>query len=93
MDTFGPDFPVKEAYIKRTEYFNDYVSKNGIPQKPGIDMLLDYLTRHRVPMCVATSASKNVAEIKLKSGGLDGRFQKIICGDDVKDGKPSPEIF
>ena len=93
MDTFGPDFPLKDAYVKRTECFNDYVSKNGIPQKPGIDMLLDYLTENHVPMCVATSASKQVANIKLKSGGLDGRFQKMIYGDDVKDGKPSPEIF
>ncbi len=93
LDVFGPNFPVKEAYVKRTEYFNDYVSKNGIPQKPGIDMLLNYLTENHVPTCVATSASKRVAEIKLHRGGLDGRFEKMICGDDVKEGKPSPEIF
>ena len=93
LGAFGPDFPVEEAYEKRTTYFIDYAKKNGLPQKPGVDVLLNYLAEMSVPVCVATSAGNDVAELKLKSGGLARYFDKVVTGDDVSEGKPSPDIF
>ena len=92
-DAFGPDFPVSEAYEKRTQYFLEYAHKNGLPQKIGVDEILDYLESINVPVCIATSASADIAALKIDRGGLSERFDKIVCGDDVSVGKPSPEIF
>ena len=68
-----------------------------IPDMPGAMRLLRFLKRKKVPMALATSTSKEELTKKMKSSET-GKimleyFDAICCGDEVKKGKPDPEIF
>lgn len=47
--------------------------------------------RHRLALC--TSAARTTAEATLATLGLSGRFDPIVTGDDIAEGKPSPQGF
>jgi beta-phosphoglucomutase-like phosphatase (HAD superfamily) len=46
-----------------------------------------------LPYALATSTSRNIVGWKLRYAGLDGVFPLIVCGDEVENGKPAPDIF
>ena len=68
-----------------------------IPDMPGAMRLLRFLKRKKVPMALATSTSKEELTKKMKSSETGKNmleyFDAICCGDEVKKGKPDPEIF
>jgi HAD superfamily hydrolase (TIGR01509 family) len=47
----------------------------------------------KVPMAVATGGTRVVAEKTLQVVGLSDLFDEVVTSDDVKNGKPDPEIF
>lgn len=83
----------KLAVQQRVQYANDYIREHGMPVKPGLMELLSYLKGNGVKMAVATSTERSRAEHYLRSGGVLGLFDAIVCGDMVRLGKPEPEIF
>jgi HAD superfamily hydrolase (TIGR01509 family) len=90
---FGEDFPFEEVQRLRREYVIEHVEKNGIAIKPGVFELLDFLDKVKLPRAIATSTHKKSVIHNLSRVGLDGRFETIVCGDEIKNGKPSPDIF
>ena len=42
---------------------------------------------------MATSTSRKTAEINIENAGVAEYFDVLVCGDDVKNGKPHPEVF
>jgi pseudouridine 5'-phosphatase len=68
-----------------------------LPQRvemlPGLEDLLNWLERNRIPKAVATSSSRRLAEAALGHFDLIPRFQFVLTGDDVTRGKPDPEIY
>jgi HAD superfamily hydrolase (TIGR01509 family) len=59
----------------------------------GIPLLLDGIKALGVKVGVASSSSHELIQLVLGKIGLSGRFDVIISGDDVSEGKPSPEIY
>jgi HAD superfamily hydrolase (TIGR01509 family) len=49
--------------------------------------------RGKVPMAIATGGSRMVIEKTLKAVGISDWFDEVVTADDVKEGKPAPEIF
>ncbi len=49
--------------------------------------------RGRLPMAVATGGGRDIVRSTLKQIGLLDAFEHIISADDVKIGKPAPDIF
>jgi HAD superfamily hydrolase (TIGR01509 family) len=92
-DAFGPDFPLEQANQKRLRYMYDHFKRFGVAFKPGLLSLLDFLEGAGVRKAVATSSCRESAIKKLTAGGLADRFEVIITGDDVRSGKPAPDIF
>ena len=43
--------------------------------------------------CIATSGEMSTAKINLKALGLDPKKINLITRDDVKNGKPDPDLF
>jgi beta-phosphoglucomutase len=60
---------------------------------PGIFKFIECLNRAGIPMGLATSASTNRARSTLKRMGLMGYFATLVTGDEVRLGKPDPEIY
>ena len=55
--------------------------------------LADYLEKNNIKKVVATSSKREKAEYMLKNAGIFDRFDFLVCGDEVLNGKPDPEIF
>jgi HAD superfamily hydrolase (TIGR01509 family) len=92
-ETLGPDFPYEQIKENYGRLLVEDVEKNGIPQRPGLLVLLDHLKALRLPMAVATSTARKIALWKLEKAGIAGRFSLMVCGDEVENGKPAPDIF
>lgn len=60
---------------------------------PGLVELLDQLKIANIPHAVATSSGRHHAESLIGHHGILDRFQFLLSGEDVKHGKPNPEIY
>ena len=92
-DAFGAEFRAEEAIKRAYVHFDEYIEKNGIEIKPGFFEVVELLDKTGIPRAIATSSSKAFAGRKLAASGLVGRFNIVVCGDEVQNGKPAPDIF
>jgi len=60
---------------------------------PGVPEVLFELRRRGVRLALASSSAAPVIAASLEALGLAGVFETRVSGDDVSQGKPSPEIF
>ena len=93
FNKFGSDFPYWElSQIGRNRYL-DYIQANGIPVKKGLNEILEAIKSRGGRIAMATSTSRKTAEINIENAGVAEYFDVLVCGDDVKNGKPHPEVF
>jgi HAD superfamily hydrolase (TIGR01509 family) len=85
--------PFKEVLERKTRYLEEETAREGIPLKPGLIELLDAVDRLRLAKAVASSTFRQAVLWKLSLAGLVNRFEVIVCGDDIRNGKPAPDIF
>lgn len=76
---------------RKDELFKD--SARDMQTIPGVLEFLEMLESSGVSMAVATSASSGRAHDVLMRLGILPRFEAIVTGNDVRKGKPDPEIF
>lgn len=67
--------------------------RDQITALPGAVELLETLTRDKLKWCIATSGGMETAKINLKALGLNVEGINLITRDDVKYGKPNPDLF
>lgn len=60
---------------------------------PGLMRLLDALEQANRPKAVATSSRSDFANLALGRFDLPPRFQFILTGESVVNGKPAPDIY
>jgi HAD superfamily hydrolase (TIGR01509 family) len=90
LSHFGAAYPIDE-YRERSGRYLREVFAAGVPTKPGLHELLDWLEERRIPKVVATSTVRDLALLTL--GKYAARFDSISTGDEVAHGKPAPDIF
>lgn len=93
LAAFGQDFPLHDFRISFEKHWMEHVKANGIALKHGALNLLDQLDDRAVPYAIATSTSHIRARHALRLAGLDGRFEHLIGGDQVDNGKPAADIY
>ncbi|MGN0578931.1 MAG: HAD family hydrolase [Ruminiclostridium sp.] len=98
MDTllkgyFGESFDIWEHYEYVNLLVKEYELENGIPVKKGFTELSDYLISRGIRSVVATSSMHEEAQFCLKQAGIGDRFDFIVGGDEIENGKPAPDIF
>jgi HAD superfamily hydrolase (TIGR01509 family) len=90
---YGPDFPYDDYRREAVRLIHEAAAKQGIPHRPGLLPLLDHLGGLKLPLAVATSTDRETAVWKLTRAGIQDRFAALACGDEVRRGKPAPDIF
>ena len=90
---YGEDFDYNEVREYRKALVEDLIAKNGIPLKPGAKEILKWLRENGIMTALATANEYSRAERYLKKIDLFDGFDKIICSDMVKEGKPAPDIY
>lgn len=86
---------IKDGQSIRKELFDISFEKlkRNVPVKEGACELLDYLKVHGYPIALASSSPKSLIMNNLKVSNFLNYFDVIISGEEVKKGKPSPDIF
>jgi HAD superfamily hydrolase (TIGR01509 family) len=76
----------KEAYLAQ-------LSTAGIPPMPGLARLMDELQERQIPWAVATSNRRAFASQVLKQLNLWPACKSLTTGEEVRHGKPAPDIY
>lgn len=107
-NVIGTSNPMDMDHFNQSEYPNDYVQKiadeahelslayvttHGAPIKEGLYELLDYLKSEGIQMVVATSTRIEISKPILELANVYNDLLFLITGQEVKNGKPNPDIF
>lgn len=81
------------AHDLRVEYAEAWIRQHGVPVKPGLRALLDWLHQKSIPAVLATSTQRMRAERYLKDAEVWEDFSATVYGPEVSRPKPAPDIF
>ncbi|MBI9107768.1 MAG: HAD family phosphatase [Spirochaetales bacterium] len=93
MKAMGKDFPYEKIRRMSIDLFRRHAEKNGIPFKSGVLRLLNCLNDRKIPMGLATTTKRSEVVELLTAAGIIDNFASIVCGDEVENNKPHPEIY
>lgn len=66
---------------------------NSVPLKEGVKEFLEYLKKQNIKTGIATSNSRELAQLVLKKLGIEEYFNSVRTSCEVEKGKPSPDIY
>ena len=92
-DVYGNDFPIEDVIKDVHALMAKRFETEGVPIKTGLKSLLEYLKENNYKTMVATSSNRDRVDVILKQAGITQYFDGEICGDEVVNGKPNPEVF
>jgi HAD superfamily hydrolase (TIGR01509 family) len=90
---YGGKLPYEEIIIDYRKRFKEILANDGVGIKRGAIKLLDALDQRGMKKCIASSSARETIASYLKLTGLEDRFDFYISGNEVKKGKPHPDIF
>lgn len=77
---------------RKREHYRRLAARGTLPVA-GAPAFVRMLAGQRVPRAVATSASRHDVESLLTEIGMREHFEVIVTADDVRWGKPNPEVY
>ncbi|CDM68227.1 HAD family hydrolase [Clostridium bornimense] len=93
MKNFGENMPIEEMYMEKDAMLAKVIGNNEVPMKLGAYDLLKYLKENNYKVALATSARRNRVTKQIEAAEIESFFDAIVCGDDILESKPNPEIF
>ena len=92
-DLFKLDIPVEEMVKKREDMILEIMAREDIKPVSGIPEFLKSIKNRGLKTAVASSSGYDLIGLILSRLGISEYFDSITSGNDVKRGKPSPDIF
>jgi beta-phosphoglucomutase family hydrolase len=86
----GHNMPVKQTAEYKDSLFEQLIPQ-AIPIEPVVRLVRQY--HGKLPMAVASGGTLQLVSKTLTALSLLDCFQAIVTADDVKHGKPAPDIF
>ncbi len=90
---FGEDADYWGTRALRQKYVEEHIAKHGVPLKPGLFEFMRFLKRNDLKVVLATGTVRPEAQPRWEKVGLLDFVDASICGDEVTENKPDPEIF
>ncbi|WP_180089918.1 MULTISPECIES: bifunctional mannitol-1-phosphate dehydrogenase/phosphatase [unclassified Acinetobacter] len=90
---YDENIPYADIRKRADELELEHVRQFGVPIKKGLVQVLERLRKSGLRMAVATSSRRAIAEEYLINANVYKFFDVLVCGDEVENGKPHPEIF
>ena len=92
-EIYGQDIPIEQMYKEKDEEVLAAIEENKVEVKAGVKDILEYLEKNELKVVLATSAKRDRVYKQLIGVGLLDKFDYILCGDEIINPKPNPEIF
>ncbi|MBO4290555.1 MAG: HAD family phosphatase [Lachnospiraceae bacterium] len=90
---FGEELDYYAIRARRTQMMEECLDREGISLKPGAVEILETLKKRGIIAAVATATPPERTEKYLNQTGIRKYFSQIISATQVKEGKPSPDIY
>jgi len=92
METLAMEGSSHDIMTLRDTLYEELLLR-GVQPMRGLLNLLDWLEAHGYRKAVATSSQPHFKDIIFDHLDLHRRFEVVVTGEDVSEGKPSPEIY
>jgi len=93
LEIYGENLPIVQMYKEKDELLVQAIEEGKVPMKPGAKEILNSIKENNFKIALATSAKRDRMMMQLKMGKIENEFDAIVCGDDITNSKPDPEIF
>lgn len=93
QEWFGKDLDYAAIRRRMGELVEECLAKEGVQCKPGAVSLLSWLREKRITTAVATASGLEYARNCLDRAGLLPYFDRVISATQVREGKPSPDVY
>ena len=90
---FGEELDYYAVRDCRKQLMEEHLDRVGIELKPGAVEILEALKKRGILAAVATATDLERTEKYLRLVGLREYFDRLISATQVKEGKPSPDIY
>ncbi len=78
---------------RKENLYRELVRREGIKPLPGVVAWLKLLRQALVPCAIGSSTERLNIACVLEQTGLEEYFDEIVSADDVRRGKPDPQVF
>jgi len=79
--------------LRKEALYREVVAEWGLTPLPGVRTWLERLRDAGVPCAIGSSTHRANIDLSLGLIGLAEFFREIVTAEDVKQGKPNPEVF
>lgn len=94
MEVMGENFNLKRFRELTDKAQNKDVKTNGLKIKPGLNQLIDYLTKNNITMTLASSSTLSQIKYCFKWAKVNLKvFKHIVAGNMVTEPKPHPQMY
>lgn len=93
---FKKKFGIKDSVEKISQDWEDMALdkyKYEVKEKPGCTCFLKHLKSRGIKMGIATSNNRKLVDAVLNSLNMKDFFEVITTSDEVKRGKPAPDVY
>src|SRR3984957_4501702 len=84
---------VRILSLRKEAIYREIVREQGMTALPGVKAWLEDLREEALPCAIASSTHRENITTTLEVLGLGEFFADIVSAEDVKRGKPDPEVF
>ncbi len=92
IDCHSLSDPLEDLMCECREVLDSLMATSLAPM-PGVETLIDELQNAQVPIAIATSGTREYAHGVLSRLNLQHRFGFILTAEDIRRGKPDPEVY
>lgn len=84
---------INRLSLRKEALYREIMMKEELSPLPGVVEFLAVLKDLNIPCAIGTSTHRLNIQVALQHLGIGDFFDAIVCGEDVAEGKPSPQVF
>lgn len=84
---------IRRLSLRKEALYREVVADWGLSALPGVRTWLERLREAGVPCAIGSSTHRANIDLSLGLIGLAPFFREIVTAEDVRQGKPAPEVF
>jgi HAD superfamily hydrolase (TIGR01509 family) len=92
-EAMHPDCDIDAFVACADRIYHRTLEEENVPVKEGAAGFLEYIAGRNIPRCLATSTESALCAHKMESTGFGKWLPLRVCGDEVADSKPAPDIY